>query len=680
MPWSSTGQSPSLSRFAAVAVLLAAALCTRSATAAPPDGPGSERALAIREAASATYFHGMTAEIALERVGYEGVPVLRELLRDPSFERRDNVVAFLAFLGAAPEVDALVATLADPPASLALANEDRAILLVPQALGQIARTSHRGALAELMTMTAHGGSGGVLAAASARSPRPAQMRDDLLEAAMRGLAFAGGADAHSRLRELAAGRIVPARDGRSLRRAASLALGLFDELHGKRPVTDAPVSGATDGATDGATGSTGAASSYPGAYDTSTTAHDTALTYANHVAVTSPMTDARLDEVLRVASQRAGTGDFADDVACCTEFHRGGPAATFGTASDGLDVIDTSAELTAVLGNTAARVKVVRAINYCGGTGTNIIGCAYSPGNGMALVRMSNLGSEAVLWLHEFGHNVGLSHNSGGSMYIMAPVDYGTNNGLSAPECAQYHAPSPSASATPVPVGSCTDIDGDMVQDAGDNCPTVGNHDQADADGDGIGDACDSGGPPVCGNNVLETGESCDGTQLGAQTCVTLGYDAGTLGCSANCTYDTTRCTRCGDGVRNGTEQCDGRDLGGATCTTMGYDLGTLTCSAGCTLVTSGCSCADADRDGYTRCGGDCDDARASVHPGAVEVCGDGIDQDCNGADRSCPSTTENCANRVDDDGDGLVDCRDTECARTAECRALRTPRRRGRN
>lgn len=36
---------------------------------------------------------------------------------------------------------------------------------------------------------------------------------------------------------------------------------------------------------------------------------------------------------------------------------------------------------------------------------------------------------------------------------------------------------------------------------------------------------------------------------------------------------------------------------------------------------------------GYVAAGGDCDDDRASVHPGAAEVPGDGVDQDCDGRD-----------------------------------------------
>lgn len=58
-----------------------------------------------------------------------------------------------------------------------------------------------------------------------------------------------------------------------------------------------------------------------------------------------------------------------------------------------------------------------------------------------------------------------------------------------------------------------------------------------------------------------------------------------------------------------------------------------------CSGADVSCDCADADGDGHASatCGGDdCDDADGAVHPGADEVCGDGIDQDCAGGDAAC--------------------------------------------
>lgn len=54
------------------------------------------------------------------------------------------------------------------------------------------------------------------------------------------------------------------------------------------------------------------------------------------------------------------------------------------------------------------------------------------------------------------------------------------------------------------------------------------------------------------------------------------------------------------------------------------------------TPPTPSASTADADTDGVTVAGGDCDDTNAMVKPGLPEVCGDGLDNDCDGvADRS---------------------------------------------
>lgn len=54
-----------------------------------------------------------------------------------------------------------------------------------------------------------------------------------------------------------------------------------------------------------------------------------------------------------------------------------------------------------------------------------------------------------------------------------------------------------------------------------------------------------SGGPgdPVCGDGVAERDEECDGDDLGTNSCESLGFAGGTLGCRNNCDFDQTACT-----------------------------------------------------------------------------------------------------------------------------------------
>ncbi len=95
-------------------------------------------------------------------------------------------------------------------------------------------------------------------------------------------------------------------------------------------------------------------------------------------------------------------------------------------------------------------------------------------------------------------------------------------------DCSQ----NPTTSATPndVPWPSYTsstlndgpDTDGDGVCDVGDLCP--GGNDNIDVDGDGIPDACDS---TICGNNIVESGEECDDSNI-------LNGD----GCSSECVVE----------------------------------------------------------------------------------------------------------------------------------------------
>jgi hypothetical protein len=63
-----------------------------------------------------------------------------------------------------------------------------------------------------------------------------------------------------------------------------------------------------------------------------------------------------------------------------------------------------------------------------------------------------------------------------------------------------------------------------------------------------------------CGNGVPDIGEQCDGTNLSAQTCETLGFAGGNLGCDDTCTFDTSNCEACGNNRLEPGEDCDGSD------------------------------------------------------------------------------------------------------------------------
>ena len=115
------------------------------------------------------------------------------------------------------------------------------------------------------------------------------------------------------------------------------------------------------------------------------------------------------------------------------------------------------------------------------------------------------------------------------------------------------------------------------------------------------------------------------------------------------------------DGQTENQGDCDDRDPNNYTgnpevCDGMDNDCDTMA-DNGLTF--------DADGDGYTSIGScagsadDCNDASADVNPGVAEICGDLIDQNCDGDDLSCLD--------VDNDGDGQTenagDCDDTDPA-----------------
>ncbi len=126
-----------------------------------------------------------------------------------------------------------------------------------------------------------------------------------------------------------------------------------------------------------------------------------------------------------------------------------------------------------------------------------------------------------------------------------------------------------------------TDNDGDGVSNGIDNCPAVANANQADRDGDGIGDACDTGS---------DTDNDGDGVNNNVDNCLNISNadqvdtDGDDIGDA--CDGDTTSPDGDGDGIPDGVDNCptvastnqtdtDGDGIGDVCDSTPGTGSGT---------------------------------------------------------------------------------------------------------
>src|SRR5262245_49242715 len=191
-----------------------------------------------------TYIHGVDERLAAEVIGPGALPVLHRLLAEPSFPRRDNLVAFLAYADRGEAVTPLLGFLSNPPAPVRIPEEDRALLLAPEALGHIAARGSRPALDALLRMTSpEGERSGALFDAATRSEHPASLLADLQEMAMRGLAFSRAPEARARLADLSTGRTSMSGDGRDMRQLARENLALYETLADPARLHPAPAQG-----------------------------------------------------------------------------------------------------------------------------------------------------------------------------------------------------------------------------------------------------------------------------------------------------------------------------------------------------------------------------------------------------------------------------------------------------
>ena len=197
------------------------------------------------------------------------------------------------------------------------------------------------------------------------------------------------------------------------------------------------------------------------------------------------------------------------------------------------------------------------------------------------------------------------------------------------------------------PTGDCDDTDAGDYPGA---TEIVGNEDDEDCDGAEVCyvDADDDGYRPNATDTVASADTDCDdsGEADSSQPITDCDDTLATVNPAATETV--------GNEIDN---DCDGGEICYVDVDSDGYRPDSTT-----TVVSADDDCGDTGEAAGTDPDGDCDDATTAINPGAAEIVGDEVDQDCDGA--------EVCYADADDDGYRLtatVASADDDCSDSGE-------------
>ena len=204
----------------------------------------------------------------------------------------------------------------------------------------------------------------------------------------------------------------------------------------------------------------------------------------------------------------------------------------------------------------------------------------------------------------------------------------GDQNGYCAAKCSSTQpCPSTPAGARCILKTSSSDICGWACTPGGAACPTGLN-----CVAFGSGHICSGGAgstPAKCNNGQVESGEECDGSDLGGGSCQKLGYSGGTLKCTSSCRYDTAACT--GTPAKPGFgKSCSGSSgcTSGMICVTFSQNNSYCTAICSSSSPCPGMACCKFKlQDGRLICGW-------PTSGGQPPVCGNGVleaGEECDG-------------------------------------------------